>query len=896
MIVTLLLILFSVATLFLAGYGPTLLLLDRRDGRSRAIVIPVCGAACYIVATHLFASLKLTGGWISFLSPLLFAALVLAVPRKRRLDSGEIRESLGVFAICCGGLLLAVWPLLREGYRSYMAFGNADAAFSLGVFNSYLHHGYRDMHPHLAYWPNAQFAHVFGIGYVCILISLATGADIFKLHDVVSASLVFLIPASVFVFSVVCLKVSRGKALAASAVVAVSSQVCYTFYLQSLGAMTLVALLPLTLAVWAEALEAQKKRQVLCAALLLTGVSFGYYAALPIIVLLFSAAAVVAMTRGIVRFRQLCVWAALIAVVMALTFPSLAVAVVRRSVMEAGSSRLVASLAGPEEVLSFAFALTEQVLPFFWGVAIPTVGAGALFEPPAVGYLAVLLLGTILTGITLWFLVRPRTTVPAEVRAQLLVAVAVVVYYVLRDNSYGAFKLAAWFAPMFLPFVACILAGGGKPGKQRWRYGLRYALLAGAVACNAGWSLRLGTASLPDAGLAGKSMSGFAGEDFGGLRAVTQLVPANVPILVSLPDTVVQRWALTYLDRGQLSAIPYLSHSPNLPDAYEDTAAAGAKEARYLLTWSSGHSDIVSSPSLRPVWQNAAFQLLPMSGVHDFLTVGRGWYPMESITKSPELWQHRFRWLRSHGELLLLNATGETLRLRMTIVSGYGEPSPSRSISIALNGAQFDRVETSGIANITSAPFQAHGFLNRISLSLPDAAQPIPSNWGLFRRWVPKDGRRLNVAVSDIELLTEREYEATPVPCGLDFSRPDAWKTPGLNGLYADHWIAGEARVFLKPCGNARFVEVRGIIPDWPTVKPPFLVNLSVNSTRQSVRIKKPGPFTAIVPLPPPRQAGEPYEIAIDCPRAVVPAEAGLGADRRRLSIMVNTVELRNQP
>ena len=895
-ILTLILVLLAIATLFLAGYGPTLLLLDRKPEYSRFTVMPISGLACYIVLAHSLASLHLTGGWISLVASLVFGGLFVAVPRVRRLDREEFRQSLPVLAISCAGMIFAAWPLLHDGYNSYLAFGNADAAFNLTVFDDLQHHRYGEqLSSSLPYWSNTQFGLLFGVGYICILIARATGTNILKLHEVVSAGVVFAAPTAVFLFSIICLKAPRRTALIATAASAFSSLVCYTFYLQSLGAMTFIALLPAVLAAWSQLLETHQTRHVLWAALLFTGTSFGYYAGTPVIAALFAVAAAVAMIKRVVRWQDLLQWGGIVAAVAIISFPALTVATLRRSLLEAGSSRLAANLNGPEVLLSFAFALTEQYLPFFWGISIPPFAWDSLFEPPKWGALATLGFSILLTGVLVGLLFW-RWPPPVYVRAQVAVLLTAIVYFVYQGNGYGAFKLAAWFSPVFLPFLVCGVAPDpASSGTRLWLSRCRYFVLISLTSLNMAWAIYLGHASLRNSGATGKSMSGFSGKDFDGLRSLSKIVPAGSRVLLAIPHAVIQRWALTYTKSLKISVLPYLSLSPDEADAAEQLAASGAASARYILTWSAVNQDIVPSRRYHTVWQNAKFRLLPAETTRDFLIVGRGWYPMEALPESTQAWQHRFRWLRSNGELILLNASGKDMRLRLTMVSGYGQTSPLRSVTIALNGEKFDQFDISGTAAVITKPFRAQGFINRLSLILPDTASPVPRSWGLFNRWVPKDGRRLNVAVSKVELMADDEYRAMRLPCRLDLSRPDAWDTPSLNGLYADHWVAGQAHVSLEPCGEPTAISIRGFIPDLPQSRPPFPITVVVNAVPHRVEVNKPGPFQIGVPLSPSVRGSAPYDIVIGGSRTFVPAELGLGPDRRRLSIMLDSIEIQSR-
>jgi hypothetical protein len=503
----------------------------------------------------------------------------------------------------------------------------------------------------------------------------------------------------------------------------------------------------------------------------------------------------------------------------------------------------------------------------------------------------------LLTAVLLWLLFRPRSAVRPETRTQIGILLAVVAYYFISANGYGTFKLAGWLNPVFFAFLICgIVPAAPAAGGSRWLVRCRYGIVLAMVGLNVGWAAKLGRCSRADYTWAsGKNLSGFTARDFEGLSSLGRIIPADARILVAIPDSVVQRWVLTYLKRGNVSAVPYLSLSPDEADSSEQVAAAGMDSARYILTWSES-GDVISTPLDHPLWRNAKFQLAAMDSIKDFVMMGRGWYRMERVPSSTEQWQHQFRWLRTSGDIILLNATGEEKRLRLTIVSGYGQPLPERSISIALNGERFDEIRTSGIATVITKPFRASGFMNRLTIFLPDNAQPIPSRWGLIRPWVPKDGRRLNIAVANIELMGDREYSAMRMPCRIDFARENDWKVSGVGGLYGDRWIAGEAHVSLQPCGDPDAVSVEGSIPVAPPSQPPFPVIVSVDGASHTIELAKTGPFRISVPLPAPARHDRPYEIAVRTPWAFVPAEIGRGADRRRLSIRLNVIELRPQP
>ncbi len=884
---TLVLVLITLGIIFGAGYAPTLWLLERDAKPSRLVAIPVVGLATYIVVAHLFASQGFTGRTTSWICAGAIAVSLLSVPRDRRLSRQEIVQGLVPLGVCLAGLLLGAWPLLYQGYNSYFGFGNADAAFTLAAFEDLRDYGYQTgVTGSVTFWPNAQFAHLFGAGFLALQVAQLTGVSLLKLHDVVSSGLLFAAPASVFLFCTLVLKAERRWAILAMIVSASGCLVGYTFYLQSLGALTLMALLPAALALWSAALESGRRRLMLLSALLCTGACFGYYASLPLLAMLLGSAALTALAKGTTTWRTVSRATLVVAVLMLAAFPSLTLATVRRAIAEATSSRLQTSLTGQEVLLSFAFALTEELLPFFWGLSVPPLAWGSPMAPSEIGFWVVLGLAALLFAFLIASLIRP--VLPVAVRVQAGLSLAALLYLLLRDNAYGVFKFAAWINPlMFSCLVIGVVFLLRKPQNCGWSWKACW-VLAPLIAFNVFWTLRLGAGCLEDSRLAGKSMAGFKAGDFDALRSLSEAVGPDARILVAVPDPIVQRWAITYLRRRNLAAVPYLSFSPEEADPSEAVAAAGAERASYLLTWSAPNYDVTAFRETQPIWRNDKFQLVPMDAVRDFIVLGKGWYRLEGYSNSPFFWQRRFRWLRSNGEILLLKPSAQRLRLRLTVVAGYGRKEPDRVITLWVNGEKADEVAISGVGAFVSRPFQARGFLTRLRLSLPDNAQPEPKPWGLFNRWVPKDSRRLNLAVSRIEVVTEHEYQKLAPPCRLDLSDARAWEAPYLTGVYADRWIAGETRVLLRRCSEAEAIAVSGFLPGVPGAPVPLQLEMWVNGTHlEPQEVNRAGSFLVRFPLPPALRSAPNYEIRLRPSRSFVPGSG----DSRPLSVLLERIE-----
>jgi hypothetical protein len=89
------------------------------------------------------------------------------------------------------------------------------------------------------------------------------------------------------------------------------------------------------------------------------------------------------------------------------------------------------------------------------------------------------------------------------------------------------------------------------------------------------------------------------------------------------------------------------------------------------------------------------------------LAFGEGWYGFEQSNTTP--WLNRFRWLRKRGELLLINPDTAPQRLRISLITGPGNPSPRRTISVFLNGKEIDSFALVGTARVLTKPFVAAG-------------------------------------------------------------------------------------------------------------------------------------------------------------------------------------------
>lgn len=488
----LLYLLFMVGLFFAARMAPVCWVWRPAEAPlNRLVWAPVAGSCTYLVICFRLAAFNLPGRQIVWAALGFVLLSALLIPRERRFTREDWRDAWPVFAVGLGALLLANWPLLEKGHRNYLAFGNPDAPFNVAVWRNAINlpfgeipsTGFSSLYP--PYNPGIQF----GGAYFGILIAQLTGAELLALHQVVCGAFAFLSPLSGWLLARRIFDAAPRHALLTAAVLATSSQVTFLVTNQSLGAIHLQVLLPAALAAFDVALRPLRWTAAMFAPLLLVGTSFAYPASLPILAGLAGAAVfVAACQRPAVLVRPVSVAAASAAAAI-LAYPEHVRRIATATLMEARSNRLQASLTGSDELLEFAFTLTELSLPYTWGIdylqynirayttLVPEVGWG-LLTPLFV--LAVYLASLAVTGMAIcgwWRAVAPERR---AFQLQTALMVGAILFYLLRDNGHGVFKFASWWCPVFL---VCAVAGAvqiaAQGGRLRLAAGMTLAILAG---------------------------------------------------------------------------------------------------------------------------------------------------------------------------------------------------------------------------------------------------------------------------------------------------------------------------------------------------------------------------------------------------------------------------------
>jgi hypothetical protein len=393
----------------------------------------------------------------------------------------------------------------------------------------------------------------------------------------------------------------------------------------------------------------------------------------------------------------------------------------------------------------------------------------------------------------------------------LSVLLAILLFYAYRRMGYSVFKLVAWIHPMMvIAFAAAVFALADTLSKLRWR-SLRWVALVALplyVVPNLALAWKMGsTTAFP---LTGMLIHNSPEMSFREMRELQRAGRswAFGSVIATLPDSVVDGWAKAFLLGTGVSFFPmtYFEVIDSQPRSETPLPAS-----RFLLHWNRPELDIVPLPKCSAIWANRSFALSRLEECPNTLVVGQGWYRVEHHG-SDALRLSQLRWLRKRGELLVINPSPKPQRLRIGVVVGPGNGSPSRKVSLFLNGKPIEQFTVSGAAQVMTKPFVAPGPSSQLELSIEEDAAPQPRIGALWSLWVPADARRLNLGLSSAELV-EADSGPGAIGASFDVGPPNGdWRL--FNGVFLDGWIGSEASVSLvPPAAGAVELTVVGMAP-----------------------------------------------------------------------------------
>ncbi len=902
---TIFLVLLLLALVWLSGLGVTLLLFRRPEEAPRLIIAPFAGIATAVLLFVALLPLNLDALSTSRVELALLALLAAVGLWRSPLTLEDWREAKWPLIACSVTLFVAAWPLLWIGYRDYVGFGNPDVPDFVILIRYFANSIirlpgdlYRGINPGV----------FLGVLTYVFQLSAVTGVVPERLFGTICAALVTLGPASVFLLCRAGLAFGRPRAALIAVIASVSAPPAFTFYLHSLGALTVVITVPAALGAALLFLRTSKPRDAFLLSLILSGALYNYGPGLAILLPSCGGALLVGMVQRKISFKTGAVALGIfLATVIAPCAPYLR-GIFLTLVGLSSQNRLGAH--NDEIQTSFALVLTERVIPFFWGLNNPYLPIpawlGSFYPLQVILYSA----GGLFFLLAMLAAFPRFSKLPAAFGGALAGGVAVFAFYQFKEVGYGVFKLVAWENLLFVTaFAACTTSLILKWQNNAIRL-LLVALLAAYVGFNTAHTYHLGRYS---AGLDGAMLSstpGFKLSDFESLEAM----PKNGPMAVGISDGVIRAWASAFyggltpnkpteldtlargfipignltlwvVDSTPMSFLPNCNDAANYPALRESRMTCADLDAHSFLDWKPGY-DLVGTNNAG-IWSSRVFTMTP--GVpNDTLVLGRGWYRPEKVPDAPVAWQRSpFRWIRQRAEFMVIHPSPGAKRLRLGLVAGVGTKAGQRHIDLLMNGRHLQTIEMTGLRELLTEPFVIPGPLSQIELAIQESVPPLPRQGTLWNHWVPSDSRRLNVAVGRLELV-DADPARSGLPSEVNFEiQAGNWGT-ATNGLFQDRWIGRQAQVDLGVPSGARYLEMRGFAPGVKGLNFPFKVTLSFGGEPiGSGEVKAPGDFQFKIPLRTSRSAGK-TSIGIDVPMTFRPSEVGNSGDTRDLSIRIN--------
>ncbi len=853
--------------LFTAGLPLSLLVRRNTDGR-RVLLMPVLGLCALVLFTCFLASWGITGRNIARAALVVIvvagAGAVLLSRLRLRFTARCELEPLSLYelnaagpALCIGILaaILVAWPLFMAGCTNYWGLANPDQAFYMTIVDHLDNHSFGQPPPERLHSAgNAGPAAILGLCYLFPMVSTLTGIPSLFLFGVLGAAMLFLLPTSAYVLCRTGLGLSLGRAALAAGLVGVSSVSAQTFYHHSLGALVVAVVCPTALTLAALYVRKAEFRTALLLAFLLASMLFCYFPGFAVVGIIIGGWFLVPLLTRKLRLRSLLMVGGF-TILLVLVYPRQCRALCQALIKETVSTRLVS--VQDEIILGMDSILTDEFVPSVWGLSTRGVAPLAILVSNRHIEMILIGFGGLLLATTLFGFWKKRG-VPAEFKAMLAVVAAVTAVYFARQNGYGVYKLTTWVAPLLIIALglSCMTLYTRSAGFFRVLILLTLFSYAGL---NVLQTVRLarftrgggyrGPHNAPDVIL----------RDFRELETGSVLARPH-DLFVSLPDPVLQRWAIPFLPDPKVYFLPTLTlnavdSDPALASEWCRDAVARMRDA-YLLYMTSALKDIVPSPdSHSAVWHSRAFAISPVDQVQNQLLVGTGWYRRETFTGFSQQPQE-FRWLRKRAEMLILNPARTPQRLRLKVMAGYGSPSPLRHLVLFADGRKFDEIAISGQARILSKPFTTSARTGQLEILVREDVQPLPRTYGLWNRWIPVDPRRLNLAVFEVS-LEPPATQSDVLQATVDLTSETQMAHTLYNGIYPDRWLAGPATIRMRIPGRAKTLRILGMALSGTNTVFPMQIRLNADDEPLGEFIlREAGNFDASVRVPASLSAG----------------------------------------
>ena len=562
---------------------PFVRLISARDELQKWVIAPVLGLSAGILVTNLLAWAGLTGRTIAATTLIFFGILAIRETAFHRRDRrrGMIKPAMKprwhaivpfvLAAMACG---IVASPLLIKGVGNYWGFANPDQPFYMSIFDRLYQRPYGlpgaaevgGVYPKQL--PSSSV--ILGLSYYPSILSLLTGLLPSDCFDILCAAVFFLIPLSIFYLTVYGLALDFRLGIATTAAAVTSSLAVNTFYLSSLGALTVGVYVSIALALVLQYGEEATPRLGVLIAGVLAAAYFCYYPGFAVTGIAAGSALMVSLLRGKLPIPKL-VWLSLATLgIVALTFGPQALTIIRALVHESLSHRLAAD-ANNETLMFFALSLTEEIVPFLWGFQLPgsSVVTASLANQ---SFYILFTAGLFLTAVLLWGMRRRISGLRLEFSVATFALLSVLCAYLFTRNGYGVFKLVAYIHPILLvAFCASCFglwasAAGRRRTIRRWApllalgayilFNAWQSALLIAAASQPSWIVRFPIGAELIAGYHNAAQLRYS--EFRDLRAV-DLRLSGLTLNVAAPDPVIQRWMAPFVGKSDIRFLPFVN-------------------------------------------------------------------------------------------------------------------------------------------------------------------------------------------------------------------------------------------------------------------------------------------------------------------------------------------------
>ncbi|MSV28274.1 MAG: hypothetical protein EXQ52_05950 [Bryobacterales bacterium] len=920
---TALLVVLAFLLLVLFGFLPTILLVRDSSSGNRILLTPILGLCMEILVTNFLAVFRLTGFSIAVISLTLFVALAVGFPFRRGLaqrfvspefqfeasparrfffdpvadlSREEIKRGAVPMVIAVATTVLISWPLMLYGHGDYWGFANPDAAFYMKIVERLYTQSFSVPGIDEAYGYGSSISRthaVLGVSYFPSILSALSGIAPKYFFNILCAVVTGLTPLSLYFLATFGFKISRRVALIAAIMIGCSPLLANSYYISALGSLCLGILVPVGVAFCIQYLAEPSRVAAILLATVTAAMFYCYYPGFGMMAILYTAIVGSALIQGRISFKQLRFVALSLAVLIAGTFSSQFYLLAQQLFIETFSGRLQAGLAN-ETTMFFGLCLTEEFVPFLWGLKFPAmpVALGSLSSD--VTFLVLFGLGALYICLLLLSTAERLSGLRREYKLTSVAIILSLAAYMYSRNGYAVFKLVGWTQSFILIGLAAITVGIADLLERKQKRLLAAAplvLLAVYIGLSLTHTAELGLISARPGEKAIPHNAGrFELSDF---RTLEQLDAKWGPkgFNIALPDPVAQRWAVPFLTAPKLQFLPILGLEVENSDSRQVISDMKKARDRFETSYVMVGGDVIANDgrgACQSLWSNRVFTLIDVARCQNVVAMGPGWYRMERNPKSPDYWQRQFRWLRKRGVLLILNPSRQPQRLRFTATSGYGNPSPYRTVRLYADGELFDEIQIRGYARVTTKPFTGAGPWSRIEFMVEEDAKPLPRRYPFWSAWVPRDARSLNLAVADIALEPDGPG-ALPTSSRIEFRSTEQFGKTLINGIYPDRWAGSKASVELAIPTGAKTLEVSGTIPAVKSFSFPYSVRLLADGDAiGEQQIAQPGPFKIRFSLRPTGRAAQTFEIL---PASTyVASDLGIGSDTRPLSVQLDRI------